>query len=504
MAYERETVSNGIEIDILTGMITNSDYLREVGGMINPRYFKIDYVRKIVQWVLDYNKRFKAAPFKDIQSIFVAESAKLKPAEAEIIQQFLQELSEDYQEGDPFNKDYWVDKTILFCKDRALEHLQKTIEGFRLQGEIEKAEEAVRGFNKVVQSLSQWVNPFDDEEIKQTFIEDESDKLYKLPGILGDLIGWLKRGWFISIMGPTKRGKSFYAWEFAYHALTAKLKVVIFSFEMNKTTNKKRIYGRLTAMAAEGGEYAYPVFDCLHNQDGSCERPDRANKIRLLEPDDSFPKYSPNSPYKVCCVCRGTKDFMPGTWWAMQIQKNNMTPDDVIKKAKWFKRMYGSNLRLIAPPSFSVGFDFIGASLDQLEYEEGFVADVILIDSLDITEPEVMDELQDENRKWIKAKQTAGVRHALVMNCNQGNRGADDVKTMKKKHTGGTIKKLQNVDAEFTLNQTEEEKERGVMRFEYLVGRHDEATEKGQVLVLQQLKLGQPFIDSEWEKRKRR
>jgi hypothetical protein len=37
-----------------------------------------------------------------------------------------------------------------------------------------------------------------------------------------------------------------------------------------------------------------------------------------------------------------------------------------------------------------------------------------------------------------------------------------------------------------------------------LVHRHDEAAEKGQVIVLQQLKLGQPFLDSEWDRPKKK
>ena len=75
---------------------------------------------------------------------------------------------------------------------------------------------------------------------------------------------------------------------------------------------------------------------------------------------------------------------------------------------------------------------------------------------------------------------------------------------MKQKHTGGSIKKFKHLDLDITLNQTEMEKRAGKMRFQILVNRHEEGIEKGEVVVLQSLKLGQTLIDSEWKKDKRK
>lgn len=916
MAYVRDVISNEIEKRILEGMIINTSFLRDVSKMIKPPYFQVDYFQRVSKWILDYYKTYRRAPGQDLELIFRAESVKLKEAEVEIIAAMLSELSD--KQDDSFNKDSLFDHTIMFCKQASLSILVSNIQGHILQGKIDKAEELVRDFHKVARDTSEWVNPFDDAEVDATFVDDEEDQLFKLPGALGELIGYLRRGWLISFMGPTKRGKcitgdcqvflangtkmcirdlvksgrkervvalneetqrfesvmidelfdngvkdcfrvgtrtgrqacttgnheyltplgwkflkdikpgdfiavpkrlsffgdydmkdclvrflayilaeggctasqptftnadlstnldferccdelgvgyrtkgishylltarpllkkyhllgdsaktkqipdeimgasrktistflkvfftcdgsifreknalnieltlanenlinhishlllrfgvvhiktnnpatfegrkfpawrisiksqeyvdlflrdigfesykqtdgfavdckrsfldkfpsqiakrfyeelkkecgcrphfgvypkgegfyskmgkgrakaisyhinkkkpisresfdvlrdtktfdkymnsdilwdevlaidhigmmdtydisvpghhnfvaddcilhnSFYAWETVFQGLTWRLKVAIFSLEMSKTDNKKRIYKRLTAMAEQGGEYAYPVFDCALNQDDSCQKIERMNKTGLLLANGAKPKYSPDMKYRPCDYCRHHKEdydcYFPETWWATQKQDQDMSPGVIKKKTRGFKKIYGDNLRLIAPPSFSVGFDFIDTELDRLEDTEGFVPDIILVDSFDITEQEVADELQDENRKWMKGKRLAGVRHALVINCNQGNREADDKINIKRKHTGGTIKKLANVDVEYTLNQTDEEKKAGVMRVEVLVNRHDESTEKGQVFVLQQLKLGQPNLDSEWVENKK-
>lgn len=508
MEYSRIPINSDIEKRILTGMIVDTQYLRDVSMFLKPNLFKVDYIRKIVSWILEYYKAYKQAPNRDFESIFYAKAEKLKSIEKEIMEEFLQEISDQYmaenQDSFPLNKALLFDQTVSFCRDRQLEILQKTIEGHRLSGDFSKAESLISNFGKITQQVSQWINPFDLEEVNKTFDDEDEDKLFKLPGALGELIGYMQRGWLVGIMGPAKRGKSFAAWEIAYQGLSNKLKVAIFSFEMGKTTYKKRIYKRMTAMAESGGEYIYPVFDCLANQDGSCTKPERTNRESLRDREGKIIEYSPESSYRPCTACRRvSKDFFPTSWWQTQYQKENLSPGQVLKKIKTFKKLYGNNLRIRCFPAFSAGMDEAIAELDNLK-AQGFEPDIILFDYFDIMAAEVMNELEDENRKWKKGKGLAGERHCLVINCHQGNRESEEKANMKQKHTGGSIKKLQHLDLDITLNQTEMEKRAGKMRFQILVNRHEEGVEKGEVVVLQSLKLGQTLIDSEWKKDKRK
>jgi len=299
---------------------------------------------------------------------------------------------------------------------------------------------------------------------------------------------------------------SFYAWEIAYHALIARLKVAVFSLEMNSTQFKKRIYKRMTAMAEYEGEYEYPVFDCAYNQDGSCLKEERKNRRALILDDGTLPEYSRNSKYKPCDYCRHheKKSYQLAWWWRTHKQKEDLSTEAIAKKVKIFKRLYGNNLRLMCHPPFSASFDDIISDLDNLEYTEGFIPDVILVDYFDITAKTSDDERSDANTKWQRGKHLAGVRRALVINCNQSNRDSIDKKNIGQKNTGEDIRKLAHVDALFVLNQLPSEKKSGRIRIDTLVHRHDEAAEKGQVIVLQQLKLGQPFLDSEWDRPKKK
>lgn len=505
MGYTRTEVSNDIEKRIITGLIVDDSYCRDAMLMVKVKYFKIDYARRIFQWISDYYKKYKSAPKKEIQNIFVAESLSLREAESELIEIFLQNISDKYEQDDSFNCGYLLDQTKFFCRDRSLEILAETIEGFRIQGKLDKAEEALRNFDKIAKTTNNWINPLGETEVKRFMSERDKNKLFKLPGVLGEMMGWFEREWFIAVMGPMKRGKSFYGWEIAYHALTAKLKIAWFSLEMNEDTMERRIYKRLTAMNEYGGEWAYPIFDCKSNQNNFCKKIERKNRIRLLDKEGNLPLFDQNSDYMVCDYCRRYKEdfqfYLPTTWWAVQKQSVDLNEQSIIKKARTFRKLYGDNLRIMTYPAFSATFDDMIADLDNLEYTEGFVPDVILIDYIDISAREIKgDERADANEKWQRGKNLAGVRKALVINANQSNRDSIDKKSIGEKNTGEDIRKLAHVDALFTLNQTKEEKRQGIMRVETLIHRHEESTEKGQVIVLQSLKLGQPFLDSEWEK----
>jgi len=501
MNYSVDEISNEVERKIITGLVVSDTFCREAIPVLKPVYFKTNYAKKIFQWIVGYHKRYKKAPQKNISSIFQSESIKMKSAEAEIAKEFLQGISDQYAEERHFNKDYLVDQTLAFCKLRSLEMLRNTIDNCLIENSPDKGDEAVRKFTKVIKETSKWIDPFDEKEIAKTLDDDKADNLFRLPGALGEMVGWLKRGWLVSVVAPMKRGKSFMAWEFGYRTLTSKLKTAIFSFEMNETTYKKRVYKRMTAMADFEGEYLYPVFDCYHNQDGSCEKPERKNKTTLLK-DDVLPKFSEELKYRPCDYCRHHREdrkfYRLAFWYGVQKQKESLNIEAISKKVKVFKKIYGSNLRIMCFPAFSGSFDMMINALDNLEYAENFVPDVLVIDYVDITAPELDNVRDDIGRKWQRAKNIAATRKILVINCDQSNRASIDQKNVKHTNTSENIMKTAAIDAEFTINQTEEEKERGVMRFAVLLHRHDESTEKGQTFVLQQLKLGQPFLDSEW------
>ena len=76
-------------------------------------------------------------------------------------------------------------------------------------------------------------------------------------------------------------------------------------------------------------------------------------------------------------------------------------------------------------------------------------------------------------------------------------------KSVESSDVAEEIRKLAHVDAMIALSQTSSEKRDGIMRLSLVAHRHKNFSETQQVMVLQQLGLGQTLLDSEivreWE-----
>ena len=160
--------------------------------------------------------------------------------------------------------------------------------------------------------------------------------------------------------------------------------------------------------------------------------------------------------------------------------------------------MYGhKNLRTISYPINTVSISDVLRDLDILEYAEEFVPDVIIADYMDLfkSEDSRLAGRDAINETWKTAKSLAQNRKILWATGTQSNRQSIDAKTVKQGHTGEDIRKLAHVDIMSVLNQTSWEKRKKMMRFGILVHRHKYFDDFSQIQVLQQLELGQPYLE---------
>jgi len=289
--------------------------------------------------------------------------------------------------------------------------------------------------------------------------------------------------------------------ELAIRAIQARLKVVFISLEMGDKSISMRIYRRLTAKGDRSGFFIYPCFDCAKNQDGSCSRKERKNNEPLLDEEGERPEYDPAMTYRPCVACKNKKqsDFVPDVWFT-SYEKGAMSFGGITKVAKSFVRMYGkNNLRIKAFPAYSANLSDVMRALDNLEFTEDFVPDVIIIDYADILAPED-SRLSGRDRideTWKKLKGLAARRHCLVVTASQSSRASIEKKSVSQIDTAEDIRKLAHVDLMLSLNQTKEEKRRKYMRIGILAHRHVEFDEGIHAMVLQQLSLGQTDLGSE-------
>ncbi len=508
--YQRYQISADIEKDIITGLIVDEYYGKQVlSKMLKLEHFSSKYLRRIASWVFDYYIKYDCCPFTDIQSIFDYNKKSLKQDESDLIEVLLQDISDQYKESSGvFNTQYLIDKTIQHCQSKNLQILMDEVDDFLIKGKVDQALSLVVNFNQVASTTSKWIDVFDEREVDKTFIDEERDKLFRLPGRLGDLVGgYLRRDWLISYMGPAKRGKSYRILEdITFEALTCGLKVAYVSLEMSDKDVKKRVYSRISAGAKHEGPITIPIFDCLRNQDGSCDRPERINKVVLNTNEDDekgVPSFDEDvfKTYIPCTYCRmiRQKDYIPAIWYTIhEAQKISL---ELIKdKIKTFKMMFKNNLKVISYPPFGANFDEIIADVDVLEYTQKFVADVLVIDYFDIMgdEPGAYDQRGQIDARWKKGKALAKKRHCLVATVSQSGRASFVKDNLDEEDTSEDIRKMAHADLYIGINQTRKEKAIGMVRINIMAYRHDDFNFLSQVIVLQSLKIGQPFLDAEY------
>jgi hypothetical protein len=350
--------------------------------------------------------------------------------------------------------------------------------------------------------MTNWFNPFEQSNISQVFNNDDSDKLFKFSGVLGDMIGYLERDWLVAFMGPMKRGKSWWLQELAITSILSGLKVAYFSLEMNKKAMSKRIYKRITALRTMAGAYKFPVFDCYSNQTNMCRKKERSCSCGISKDDKQ--KFNRPTNYEPCTFCKenGLESYIQTVYYKELVQKEDMDAEAVNKKIKNFNLQYGDNLRIMAYPAFSASFDDMESDLDSLEFQEGFVPDVICVDYFDIANPGNgtgnLSERGKSDYVWKNGKGLAAKRHCLVATVLQSNRASISKKSVEQEDTSEDIRKLAHVDVLMGLNQTKDEKEENVMRVSVVAHRHEEFTFKGEVLALQNLSIGHPCLFSGW------
>ena len=499
----RRDVSSAIEKRILTSLIVSTQFNHEIAHLLDLDYFTNTFIKTVARWCIDFFDTYEKAPFDHIEDIFNQRKLELNDEDIELIETLLKDISKKYELDSGLNVDYSVQQALDYFRMRQVYITHSNIEYLLNKNDIDGAEQQISNHIKVTRLTSGWVDPFDEDMVDDIFKEE--GVMFKFPGELGNFLGGFDRGWLVAIAAAFKRGKTFQMQELAVAAIQQNLKVAFFSLEMYKTESNKRLYQRLLgAGLEERGDALYPCFDCASNQDGSCKKEQRTNRIKLLS-DNKKPKFSPASKYNVCTYCRTSdnkkdkKDYKIA-WWKELIERPAFNKTNVKKHVEAMSKLHKNHYRFKQYPRFSANTSDITRELDLLERSEGFIPDVIVIDYADILKPEgsgASTETSSLDDTWKSLARLAGERQALVVTASQITRAGTDKKQVRLIDMALWVGKTAHVDVFYALNQTPEEKAEGVMRVSLLAHRYADFNENANCAILQNLTHGQVCLDSE-------
>ncbi len=129
--------------------------------------------------------------------------------------------------------------------------------------------------------------------------------------------------------------------------------------------------------------------------------------------------------------------------------------------------LVGENaLRIKKYPSYQITVHDLAALLESLRLYENFEPDEIIVDYLELMRSTDTDlpEYKAQERLGHELRDLGDEYNASVWTATQTNRESKDVPVITDKHFADSYGKIRGFDLGYSLNQTLEEKEKGVMR----------------------------------------
>jgi hypothetical protein len=506
---------SSVEELLLTGLIVSDEICSSLLNNIKPEFLLADHSRKILGWIKSYHGTYKKAPNVNIQNIYKVEKKNLKESEAEIISTFLSKLDQKYIESNTaaFNSKHIIEESIKFFCERRLFVLTEKVSGYLSIGKVAEAEKLIREFDREKISTVGTTAILSKSSISRIYEDGDSDILLNLPGDLGDMVGPLERSWFVAVSGVEKSGKSWLATELAVLALEQKRKVLFISHEMPEKKMRRRFVSRITGRPQftvfTGQEY-YPVLDCKRNQNDTCGNPLRIKKgIKLEKADDykggliSLINIGKNKRYTPCSACKAfpNSDYK-AAYWFDKMEKRRLLPQplrEIQREMSRFENQFATTLEFYSSSKFKTTNQNIIDLLDTLEHQKGFRPDIIIEDYVDVRlSLSSKEKRHSVDEEWKMTSSIAQERGILWITPDQANAQARSSESITTSQTSESKTKDAHIDLRVALNRTPNEREDGVARVGVLFHREKQYSENKEVLILQNISIGQPLLDSAW------
>ena len=474
---KRRKIDSQVERSLLIALIMSKDFLSQALPVLSPDIIDAGHFRLVATWCLDYFKEYGEAPERHVETLYHSwvENQENPGPESDAIRDLLEDLSDEYDKKMSLNVPYLVDELGTFLSRRHLLRLQESLDFNLKTGDEEAAERSVLEYRVVEVGAGAGVDPLTDTTAWERAFSEPAQPLLMFPGDAGTFLNQaLTRDSLVGIQGPEKRGKTWWCIEFVMRALMERRKVAFFQVgDLSENQLLLRLGVRLTGR---------PSFkkDC-----GTIRVPRAIQRPQQSGPDEE----EGNSAKKIAQVDHRTVDA------TKPISKGSC-----LRACETFMKKCGISpdkpfLKVSVHPNSAINVTGLVSVLDRWEMSEGFVPDVVVIDYADILAPEDArkDAREQVNDTWKALRRLSQEKHCLVLVPTQSDAGSYAVGTQGMSNFSEDKRKLAHVTGMLGLNQSELEKECGIMRLNWIVLREQYFTARHCLWVGQCLTLGRAF-----------
>ncbi len=448
---------------ILIGMIVDKTVLGRINSRWKGRMFKSKWANIIAKWCLNYYGKYKKAPLHQIESLFETWSEKTKDESAiKLIEKFLSSLSDEYKElKSESNSDYIIDMAGNHFNQVQIEKLIDETQSNIDNGNVNEAHEHISSYNKIEMGVGEGIDILKDTEAIKEAFQDKEEPLIEYPGALGEFFGsTLERDAFVAFMAPEGRGKSFWLMDVAFRAMIQRRKVAYFQAgDMSQNQIMRRLMLRTSGRPLNPKEIKYPIAIKKRN-DGSIRT---RTKIKRYKD-----KLSWQVSYRACKKIMRKK---------------------VKSKSSYFK--------LSCHPNTTLSVKNIESILQDWE-KLLWTPDVIVIDYADILNMSYYGiEGRDRiNETWNQLRALSQKLHCLVVTATQSDALSYEKELMTMQNFSDDKRKAAHVTGLVGINQTPQEKLKGIFRLNFLKLRDDNFYVSKCIYIAGCLDIADPAIKS--------
>lgn len=456
--------SGNDERQILIGMITS----KEVLGQIAVRWtgkglFGNVWSNLIAEWCINYYKMYEDAPNKHIESCFHNWLEENQDREtAKLVETYLESLSGEYENlNKTINSKYIIDCSSVYFNKVKIQKLKNDLEACIDLRDVKKALKLIDGFNPIDVGLGSGVNLLNDPNEIDNVLSEKWESLIDFRGALGEFFGnALSRDNFIAITAPEKRGKTFMLLEFAVRAVMQKRKVMFFEVgDLSQRQIHKRFYTRIAKKPLKPQKYKVPI---------------------------SIFRMPDNPQADVTFKHKETKKEVTKAKIQEMIDKlKNNSKEELLKTFTF--------------PSMTISVNGIKEIITS-QQRRGWSPDVVLIDYADILAP-VSGNLESRhqiNETWARLRGLSESIHGLVITATQADAKSYKSELLSMENFSDDKRKNAHVTGMLGLNQNQGEKEKEIMRLNWINLREAESSVNKVVYVAGCRSIANPLMQSCW------
>jgi replicative DNA helicase len=441
--------NNHFQNQIIFHAVSNDAFLQKIRRVVPVEIFRVREKRTLIQFIYNYYDEYKKAPKDDFIDLF---------------EYRIKELPQDLQEKCVNLLDLLSGITGSNF-EYILNRIKDAIQHFRMEEAVIECASLVKkgDYDKVkpiilkaIRPLEEFESPYYDLLNDTSFIENRlRGPQYKMLSRIPDLdkmIGGFKETWLITILGATKSGKTWWLMEMALSGVLQGLNVLYVSLEMGKEQIDER-FDMMISFATSS--YTKDLQDTMR------PGPKEKDWVKIKE--------KLNSIYDV---------------------------NFVLKNRQKIKKVSHGSLKVMAFNRGRLNYMDIDTILDELVEQEGWVADVLVVDYLGIMKETSPGQKKKERigENCLGLKEIAAKRNIISLSAMQGNRQAMMAEVFHSHLVADDIDTIFNSDLVMALCQTKVEETQNIGRIYIANYRH--GRQHGSIGIVKDLNIGQIVIDT--------